>query len=105
MERTQSIKLFYKKNIHLRSELKHKLKLQEVDKTFYGNLFFIQKQRTTNEFYFYKIQEDGLKDSFVLSEMTFQYNTCSYKHIFILENIGVYKDKTRDDEAPLIGSQ
>jgi len=111
MEHTQSIKLFYNENIHLRSELQHKLKLQEVDKRIelirpsMEIYFSYKKQRTTDEFYFYKIQEDGLKDAFVLSEMTFQYNTCSYKHIFILENIGVYRGEIRDDEAQLIGSQ
>ena len=67
--------------------------------------FSFKKQRTTDEFYFYKIQEDGLKDSFVLSDMTFQYSTCSYKHIFILENFGLYRGEKRNDKAPLIGSK
>ena len=111
MEHTQSIQIFFNENTNLKSDLKYGLELQEVNKKIelirpsMDIYFSYKKQRTTDEFYFYKIQEDGLKDAFVLSEMTFQYSTCSYKHIFILENIGLYRGEIRDYEAPLIGSQ
>ena len=111
MEHTQSIQIFFNENTNLKSELKYGLELHEVNKRVdlirpsMDIYFSYKKQRTTDEFYFYKIQEDGLKDAFVLSEMTFQYSTCSYKYIFILENIGLYKGAKRNDEAPLIGSK